>query len=176
MPQLFPATLIVMAAPEGFAAPTFPDPTALPIRGELAGDGLHGVVEDAQGDLRFWLPSADTIARAGVLLPFDQHFLWRRKNALRLYRRLNGEPSGSWPREQRLTRFQLHRAALMLRAWDGVASGASRRFIASVLINEDVRTLRALDWKNAAERRRLARILAAARERIDGGYRRWLVP
>ena len=36
--------------------------------------------------------------------------------------------------------------------------------------------VRALDWKNAPERRRLARILAAARERIEGGYLRWLAP
>ena len=54
----------------------------------------------------------------------------------------------------------------MLRVWDGVESGEPRRLIASILINEKVRTLRALDWKNAPERRRLARILAAARERI----------
>ena len=80
------------------------------------------------------------------------------------------------PREERLTRFQLHRAALMLRVWDGVESGEPRRLIASILINEKVRTLRALDWKNAPERRRLARILAAARERIEGGYLRWLAP
>ncbi|MGO4842928.1 DUF2285 domain-containing protein, partial [Rhizobiaceae sp. 2RAB30] len=75
-----------------------------------------------------------------------------------------------------MTRFQFHRASLMLRAWDGVASGASRRHFASVILNPDVATLRALDGKNAPERRRLARILKAARETIDGGYLRWLVP
>lgn len=64
----------------------------------------------------------------------------------------------------------------MLRAWDGVASGASRRQIASVLLNRDVATLRALDWKNTPERRRLARILKTAHETIDGGYLHLLMP
>ena len=176
LPQLNPATLIVTAAPEGFAARSLPDPATLSIRGEPSSDGLHGVVEDVQGDLGVWLPSGDTVVQAGVFLPFDEHFHWRRKNALRLYRHISGERSGPPPREERLTRFQLHRAALMLRVWDGVESGEPRRLIASILINEKVRTLRALDWKNAPERRRLSRILAAARERIEGGYLRWLAP
>lgn len=64
----------------------------------------------------------------------------------------------------------------MLRAWDGVESGASRRHVASIILNKDVASLRALDWKNTPERRRLARILKAARETIEGGYLRWLVP
>lgn len=100
----------------------------------------------------------------------------RRDTALRLQRLLGSQPSGRWPREQRLTRFQFHRASLMLRAWDGGESGATRRHVASVILNPDVASMRALDWKNASERRRLARILKAARETIDGGYLHWLVP
>nr|WP_319797900.1 DUF2285 domain-containing protein [Nitrobacter sp.] len=91
-------------------------------------------------------------------------------------RRLEGKCSGRWPREQRLSAFQLHRAALMLRAWDGMESGASRRVIASTLLNKDVEALRAIDWKNAPERRRLARILTACRDTIEGGYLCWLTP
>ena len=53
---------------------------------------------------------------------------------------------------------------------------ASRRAIASVLLNHNLNTLRALDWKNAPERRRLARILIASRDAIEGGYLRWLAP
>lgn len=64
----------------------------------------------------------------------------------------------------------------MLRAWDGLESGASRRVIAAVLINRTVETLRAVDWQNAPERRRLARILAAARRQVERDYLRWLAP
>jgi hypothetical protein len=63
----------------------------------------------------------------------------------------------------------------MLRAWDGVESGASRRIVASILLNRNVEALRAIDWKNAPERRQLARILKACRDMIEGGYLRWLV-
>ncbi|MFA5951861.1 MAG: DUF2285 domain-containing protein [Hyphomicrobium sp.] len=98
------------------------------------------------------------------------------RSALRLNRRLDGKSSGRWLRELRLSGFQLHRAAQMLRAWDGVESGASRRTVAGVLLNRDVETLRAIDWKSALERRRLARVLAAARERIEHSYLRLLVP
>lgn len=110
------------------------------------------------------------------VIPRDQNFLWRIRNVMRLHRLLDGLPSGQWPRAQRLTRFQRHQASLMLRAWDGVESGASRRQVAAVLLNPDVASMRAIDWKNAPERRRLARILKAARETIDGGYLRWLAP
>jgi hypothetical protein len=57
--------------------------------------------------------------------------------------------------------FQLHRAALMLRAWDGV-NPARRRIVAGILLNRNVEALRAIDWKNAPERRQLARILKPA--------------
>nr|WP_245429089.1 DUF2285 domain-containing protein [Phyllobacterium phragmitis] len=104
----------------------------------------------------------------------DEHFFWRHRNAGRFVRRLEGKRPGILPRAQRLTAFQIHRAALMLRAWDGMEAGASRRMIASVLLNRKIETLRAIEWQNAPERRRLARILKAARGHIEGGYLRWL--
>lgn len=64
----------------------------------------------------------------------------------------------------------------MLRAWDGVQSGASRRIVAGTLLNRNVEALRAIDWKNAPERRQLARILKGCRDMIEGGYLRWLAP
>lgn len=64
----------------------------------------------------------------------------------------------------------------MLRTWDGVESGASRRGIAAVLLNRHIEALRAVDWQNAPERRRLARILAAARRQIENNYLGWLTP
>lgn len=165
-----------MAVPEGFAASSLPDPATLPVLGELAGDGLHAIAEDEAGDHRLWLRNGDVPVSAGIFLPLDEHFWWRHRNAGRLKRRLDGRPSGPWPRQQRLSVFQIRRAALMLRAWDGVESGAPRRAVAAVLINRTVETLRAVDWKNAPERRRLARILAAARRQIERDYLQWLIP
>ncbi|MHB2266290.1 DUF2285 domain-containing protein [Aliihoeflea sp. 2WW] len=165
-----------MAVPEGFAASSLPDPRTLPVVGELAGDGLHAIAEDGAGDHRLWFRAGDEPVRAGIFLPLDEHFWWRHRNAGRLKRRLDGRPSGPLPRQQRLSVFQIRRAALMLRAWDGVESGAPRRVVAAVLINRTVETLRAVDWKNAPERRRLARILAAARRQIERDYLQWLIP
>jgi hypothetical protein len=167
--------LTVTAAPDGFAAYSLPDPRALPIFGELTGDGLHAIAADSEGDHQLWFAAGGEAVRAAILLPIDPNFWWRHRNAGRLVRRLEGQRAGRWPRDQRLSAFQVHRAALMLRAWDGIESGASRRTVASVLLNRDLATLRALDWKNAPERRRLARILTASRNTIEGGYLRWLV-
>lgn len=174
--QSFPATLIVTTAPDGFAASSLPDPRALPVLGELTGDGLYAIAADDEGDHQLWFATGAEPIKAAILLPIDPHFWWRHRNAGRLVRRLEGKRAAHCPREQRLSAFQLHRAALMLRAWDGVESGASRRVVAGILLNKDVETLRAIDWKNAPERRRLARILKACRDTIDGGYLRWLAP
>ncbi len=168
--------LTVTAAPDGFAACSLPDPHTLPILSELTGDGLHAVVADSDGDHQLWFVAGRKAVRAAILLPIDPSFWWRYRNAGRLVRRLEGQRSGRPPRDQRLSAFQLHRAALMLRAWDGIESGASRRTVASVLLNQNVATLRALDWKDAPERRRLARILTASRDTIERGYLRWLAP
>ncbi|WP_319799047.1 DUF2285 domain-containing protein [Nitrobacter sp.] len=175
-PLRFPAVLTVTAAPDGFAACSLPDPHTLPILSELTGDGLHAVVADSDGDHQLWFVAGRKAVRAAILLPIDPSFWWRYRNAGRLVRRLEGQRSGRPPRDQRLSAFQLHRAALMLRAWDGIESGASRRTVASVLLNQNVATLRALDWKDAPERRRLARILTASRDTIERGYLRWLAP
>ncbi|WP_412774619.1 DUF2285 domain-containing protein [Nitrobacter sp.] len=137
---------------------------------------MHAVADDDEGDHQLWFENGAGSTRAAILLPLDPYFWWRYRNAGRLMRRLEGKRSGRWPREQHLSPFQLHRAALMLRAWDGVEAGASRRFIARILLNKDVEALRAIDWKNAPERRRLARILKACRDTIEGGYLRWLAP
>ncbi|WP_460897446.1 DUF2285 domain-containing protein [Phyllobacterium sp. K27] len=175
-PQLFPAIVIVREAPNGFAASSLSDPLARPSIEELTADGLHAVAADDAGDHRIWFPEGDRPVNEAFVIPRDEHFFWRIRNVIRLHRHLDGKPSGRWPRDQRLSRFQLHRATLMLRAWDGVESGASRRHVASILLNPDVTSMRALDWKNAPERRRLARILKVARETIEGGYLRWLSP
>lgn len=175
-PRLFPATVIVTIAPEGFAADALPDPEKLAAVASRTEDGLHALVAADDGEHRLWIPHDGFLFSTAIVIPRDRYFLWRVRNAVRLHLKLEGKPSRGWPREQRLTRFQLHRAALMLRAWDGVESGASRRHVAGIILNDDVGALRAIDWHNAPERRRLSRLLKAARQTIEGGYLRWLAP
>jgi hypothetical protein len=168
--------LTVTAAPDGFAAYSLPDPRALPVLGELTDDGFHAIAADGEGDHLLWFAIGAKPIHAAILLPVDRHFWWRYRNAGRFVRWFEGHRAGRWPRAQRLSRFQLHRAALMLRAWDGVKSGASRRIVAGILLNRNVEALRAIDWKNAPERRQIARILTACHDMIEGGYLRWLMP
>lgn len=152
------------------------DPEGLAVVAGRSDDGLHALVADDDGEHRLWIPHQGLLIGTAMLIPRDKYFMWRVRSAVRLHLKLEGKPSRGWPREQRLTAFQLHRAALMLRAWDGVESGASRRHVAGVILNEDVEAMRAIDWHNAPERRRLTRLLKAARETIEGGYLRWLAP
>lgn len=175
-PQTFPATVIVTIAPSGFAVVPLPDLEGLAAFVGVAEDGLHALFAGDEGDHRLWLPDTSALAATAILIPRDRYFMWRVRSAVRLHLKLEGKPSPGWPREQRLTPFQLHRAALMLRAWDGVESGVSRRHVAGVILGGDAGALRAIDWHNAPERRRLARLLKAAREAIEGGYLHWLTP
>lgn len=163
-------------APEGFAADALIDPEGLAVVAQRTDDGLHALIADDDGEHRLWIPYRGLLLGTAVLIPRDRYFMWRVRSAVRLHLKLEGKPSRGWPREQRLTPFQLHRAALMLRAWDGVESGASRRHVAGVILNDDVEAMRAIDWHNAPERRRLTRLLKSARETIGGGYLRWLTP
>ncbi len=175
-PQIFPATVIVTNALDGFAASSLPDQFEVLLSSTRSAEGLHAVVAEDEGDHRIWVADEDQPVTTAFVIPRDRHFLWRMRNALRLHLHLEKKPTGRRHRDQLLSRFQIHRASLMLRSWDAVESGASRRHVASILLNPDVADMRALDWKNAPERRRLARILKAARETIEGGYLDWLVP
>lgn len=150
------------------------DPETLPLDGEVVGGELHAILKEEAGNHRLWLRAGVGPFRAAIIIPLDEYVLLRVHSLLRLHRRLTGRAAGPLPRWQRVSAYELYRMALMLRAWDGVAAGASRREIASVLFDRNLTTLRAIDWQNAPERRRLARILKAARQRIDGGYLRLL--
>ncbi|UXS53942.1 DUF2285 domain-containing protein [Agrobacterium tumefaciens] len=104
------------------------------------------------------------------------HFSERIDSIRRFHRWVTGMPSGPRSRWQRFSRYQIHRFSLMLRAWDGVAAGASRQEIAGFLLNPDVEKLRSIEWKSRPERRRLHRLLTAAQGMIDGGYLALLRP
>ncbi|WP_442909759.1 DUF2285 domain-containing protein [Hyphomicrobium sp.] len=165
---------MVGPAPPGFDGGLALDPGALRGAGEVVNGGLHAVVTDAVGDHRIWLQQRDGSFTAAFYVPIDEHFPQRVQSMQRFYRWLHGKATGPPPRYQQLSAYQRHRCVLMLRAWDATEAGASRRQLASVLLNNSVLTMRAIDWKNAAERRRVNRLLAAARAMVNGDYLRLL--
>ena len=48
--------------------------------------------------------------------------------------------------------------------------GASRREIAAVLLDSSARTIPAIEWKNAALRKKVNRVVASAIALMNGGY------
>lgn len=160
--------------PHGFDGCATLDLEALRAAGERVNGALHGVGADADGDHPFWLQQGAKTLPAAFVVPIDDHFALRVQTMQRFHRWMNRRPTGALPRQLRLSAYQRHRLTLMLRAWDGTETGASRRKVAGVLLNKDVLTMRAIDWKNAPERRRLNRLLSSTRELINGGYLRLL--
>ncbi|WP_420874806.1 DUF2285 domain-containing protein [Paracoccus versutus] len=162
---------MLTAAPEGYDRPALLGPADLPLAPMLhARDGLHGIVADADSDHRLWFPRGAARIRLAVLVPLDEDLMLRLNGIRRFHRLLTGRPVRPIPSLQALSASERQRAVLMLRAWDGAASGASRRDIAGVLFRSDFSGLSAAEWKSASERRQLARILAEARAMVGGEY------
>ncbi len=135
-----------------------------------ARDGLHGIIADADSDHRLWFPQGPARFRLAVLVPLDEDLMLRLNSIRRFHRLLTGRPVRPIPSLQALSASERQRAVQMLRAWDGAASGASRRDIAGVLFRSDFSGLSAAEWKSASDRRQLARILADARAMVGGEY------
>jgi hypothetical protein len=146
-------------------------PDDLPLATILhARDGLHGIIADDSGDHRIWFPHGMARIRLAIIVPLDEDLMLRLNSIRRFHRLLTGKPIRPIPSLQALSASERYRATLMLRAWDGADSGASRRDIAGVLFRSDFSGLSAAEWKSASERRQLARILAEARAMIGGEY------
>nr|WP_309486647.1 DUF2285 domain-containing protein [Sinorhizobium sp. 8-89] len=148
----------------------------MPAENAIHSNGFHVHIRDADDLHRLWFPGGTAPLKAAVLIPLDAHLPERLQSLQRWHRWLSSQASGPPPRWQRFSPYRIHRFSLMLRAWDGVTEGASRQQVASVLLNPRLKTMRSIDWKNTPERRRLHRLLKAARDLIKGGYRRLLRP
>lgn len=165
-----------MPAPPGFDGCLSLAPDALPAENMVKADGFHVSIRDVDALHRLWFPNGEAPLKAAVLIPLDPHLPERLASLQRWHRWLSEQSAGPPPRWQRFSPYRVHRFSLMLRAWDGVAKGASRQEVASVLFNPALKKLRSLDWKNRPERRRLHRLLKAAEQLIKDGYRRLLKP
>lgn len=133
-------------------------------------DGRHLLIDDPDGPHRLWLVE-DIHARGNAfLIPFDNDFGTRLHSLQRLHRRLTGKRAGPPLRSLQLSPLQRARLALQVRALDGEQAGASRREIASALLDPSARTIPAIEWKNAALRKKVNRIVASAIALMNGGY------
>jgi hypothetical protein len=117
------------------------------------------------------LACRDAHARAGsaFLVPFDDDFGARLHSLQRLHRRLIGKRAGPPLRSLQLSPTQRARLTLLVRALDGEQEGVSRREIAAVL-DAEARHIPAIEWKNAALRKRVNRVVASSVALMSGGY------
>jgi hypothetical protein len=172
-PEHSPATVIVARAPEDFTAARSidPDRQELVIQHADTENGRHVLLDDPEGRHRIWLVE-NVHARAGsaFLVPFDDDFGARLHSLQRLHRRLIGKRAGPPLRSLQLSPTQRARLTLLVRALDGEQEGVSRREIAAVLLDAEARHIPAIEWKNAALRKRVNRVVASSVALMSGGY------
>jgi Uncharacterized conserved protein (DUF2285) len=132
-------------------------------------DGRHLLIDDPDGRHRLWLVGGVPTNGNAFLLPVDGDFGARLHSLQRLQRRLDGKRSGL-PLRLQLSLLQRVRLVLQLRALDGEMEGAARREIAAVLLDRAARTIPAIEWKNAALRKKVNRIVSSAIALMNGGY------
>lgn len=175
-PELTAVTVILDAAPEGFATAAPVDPRALgALLVEHAGiDGLHVIVADAAGEHRLWLREATPGRQLAAIVPLDKDFLTRIASLLRFHRRLLGRAAGPLPRGWPLTAYRLARLDLMLRALDLRDGGATYREIAIALGRDEAAGLSASDWKMSSARSFVVRLVRDGIAMMNGNYRKLL--
>jgi hypothetical protein len=140
---------------------------------QIAEDGRHIVLDDPDGDHRLWLLSPPGgPMMIGLLI--DDDFDLRHRAAARLYRRLRGLPAGAAPPGQAVTSFQRSRLTMLLRIFDRLVGGCSKREIACDVIYPGLEAGSAAEWKGSAERRRTQRLCDEAKAMVTAGYRRLL--
>jgi hypothetical protein len=173
-PELVPLSVTLVAAPD-----RYPDACRLSPRdiGDAPGrlqraDGLHLLIEDADGDHRLWLPGASASDKLAAMVVLDGRFALRIAALIRFQRRLAGRPPGPLPKGWRITPRHLRRLALMLRALDGHLARASYREIADALFGSEA--VARYVWKTSSIRGQTIRLVKDAVRTMKGGYRRLL--
>lgn len=174
--ELTAVTVILDAAPEGFATAAPVDPRALgALLADLAGiDGRHVIVADAAGEHRLWLRDPTPGRPLAAVIPLDKDFPTRIANLLRFHRRLLGRAAGPLPRGWPLTAYRLARLDLMLRALDLRDGGATYREIAIALGRDEAARLSASDWKMSSARSFVVRLVRDGIATMNGDYRKLL--
>ncbi|WP_239015784.1 DUF2285 domain-containing protein [Novacetimonas hansenii] len=131
-------------------------------------DAWHGYWRPGASGHQVWLPTRPANGRATyvVILPLDKLLELRAEAVLRLWRALVGRSEGwrahDFPQQTR------DRHILMLRAFDGRASGASYRKLAEALLGFEGRKAA---WDNDPRKNQVRRLVADGRYYVRGGYR-----
>lgn len=171
-PELFPATVILSAAPAGFEGVASVEPAQLgPILADR--DVLGGrvvVIGDAPGALHVWLPDAETARPTAVILPFEPAFELRFETALRLFRRLMGRRVALLPAGLQLTPQQKIRLIQLLHAFDIHDDGGGPRAVAAEVLDAVQASLPSAEWKDSAARRKALRLIKESVELVKRGY------
>jgi hypothetical protein len=173
-PELLPLSATLVAAPDGYPeahGPLPQDVDAAPVRLQRA-DGLHLLIEDADGDHRLWLPGASGSDKLAAMIVLDDRFALRIAALIRFQRRLERRATGPLPKGWRITPRHLRRLALMLRALDGHLARASYREIADAIFGSEA--VARYVWKTSSIRGQTIRLVKDAVGTMKGGYRRLL--
>lgn len=133
-------------------------------------DGHHVLIGDPDGYHQLCFVGGGTARGSSFIIPRDDNATARKHAVERLQRRLAGQRAGPLMRSLQLTRVQRTQMTLQLRAFDGVADGVSRREIAAILLDPHALDIPAIEWKNAALRKRINRIIVRATLMVNGGY------
>lgn len=171
-PEYLPSAIVVAPAPEPFAAAPFIrlDDLSPILVSVTVNDGLHVLLGDPEGSHQLWFVGGDAERAGSFVIPRGGDFAARKHAVERLERRLAGQRAGPPIRSQQLSQHQRKHLTLQLRALDGLADHASRREIATVLLDPDARDIPAIEWKATALRKRINRIIAGATMMVNGGY------
>jgi hypothetical protein len=172
LPELSPGTLLLDAAPSGFA-PVALDPSQL---GTIVADrtddeGREVVIVDGSGELHIRLCSDLAIRRPMILLPLGAASVDLRLDvASRLIRRLGGQTIGLLPRALRLTTQRKRRLVQLLHTFDIHEEGGSPRDIAEQVLRSAQAQLPSVEWKDSHARRAANRLIHDSIALVERGY------
>ncbi len=172
LPELSPGTLLLDAAPSGFA-PVALDPSQL---GTIVADrtdeeGREVVIVDGSGELHIRLCSDLAIRRPMILLPLGAASVDLRLDvASRFIRRLGGQTIGLLPRALRLTMQRKCRLVQLLHTFDIHEEGGSPRDIAEQVLRSAQAQLPSVEWKDSHARRAANRLIHDSIALVERGY------
>lgn len=142
------------------------------------GGDRHLVLEAGGSRHRLVVRHGESECRQGYLVPADDCLRIRALAVSTFHEISTSSPAASTQPMPRPTDYQRYRLDLMLQLLDLrddlSGPGLGMREIAATAFGGDLAGLRAIDWKTSSERRRLQRLLAAARYIAAGGYRNLL--
>lgn len=172
LPELSPGTLLLDAAPSGFAPLTL-DPSQL---GTIVADrtddeGREIVIGDGSGELHIRLSNEAAIRSPMVLMPISGASIDLRLDvASRFIRRLRGQTISLLPQALRLTTLRKRRLVQLLHAFDIHEEGGGPREIAEQILRSDQAQLPSVEWKDSHTRRAANRLIHDSVALVERDY------